>query len=283
MTASVTFTKRGRKTGFTFGIMKNVKADQGGIRTVGLGETVAWEWIVISEVDDKTFSQAGDSACSSRFGDIAPEDVEVDDDDGDGPITRRDKGKFAKAFESNLLARPPLSPQPVPQNPPQGTFQPSTQHVPCATITIATTIATVITTSVGLALWLFSVSVLFDPTSLYLRVMKTKMGLVRDIKVQDRVMTRHEYDKEGSTGNRRHQGHPREGGRNTRPARDYLGKRAAQTNQPSADEEHYSEMPERRLKYQLFANQEDALTKEEKTAMKTLKNKAKIGTWTAFL
>ncbi|OIW29340.1 hypothetical protein CONLIGDRAFT_701402 [Coniochaeta ligniaria NRRL 30616] len=62
---SVTVAKRGRTTGFTFGVTNEIKAV---VRTVGQGQgqTVGWEWIVIHEKDNKQFpfSQPGDSgAC----------------------------------------------------------------------------------------------------------------------------------------------------------------------------------------------------------------------------
>lgn len=58
---SVKVAKRGKKTGFTFGVTNEIKAV---VRTVGLGETVGWEWIVIHEKDNDNFSQPGDSgAC----------------------------------------------------------------------------------------------------------------------------------------------------------------------------------------------------------------------------
>ncbi|KAB5566103.1 hypothetical protein GE09DRAFT_728516 [Coniochaeta sp. 2T2.1] len=60
---SVTVAKRGRKTGLTFGVTNEIKAV---VRTVGLGETVAWEWIVVSKAkdDNENFSRPGDSgAC----------------------------------------------------------------------------------------------------------------------------------------------------------------------------------------------------------------------------
>jgi hypothetical protein len=49
------------RTDSYFGVTNEIKAV---VRTVGLGETVGWEWIVVHEQDDKNFSQPGDSgAC----------------------------------------------------------------------------------------------------------------------------------------------------------------------------------------------------------------------------
>lgn len=58
---SVLVAKRGVTTGFTSGVTNEIEAV---VRTVGLGNNVAWEWIVIAKKDEKKFSAPGDSgAC----------------------------------------------------------------------------------------------------------------------------------------------------------------------------------------------------------------------------
>jgi hypothetical protein len=58
---SVKVAKRGKSTGFTFGVTNEIEAV---VRTVGLANNVAWEWIVIGEREEKKFSDCGDSgAC----------------------------------------------------------------------------------------------------------------------------------------------------------------------------------------------------------------------------